>query len=66
MTEAIAAYDGEGIMIGRKIVRCKDCKHSCYDGEYCNYFGYWEDYSGLYVEASVDPDGFCAWGEQFE
>lgn len=60
MTEVMAAYDGEGIMIGRKIVRCKDCQHGCYDGNYCNYFGYWE-HDNL-IPATVTPDGFCAWG----
>lgn len=49
MTESLAAYDGQGLMLGRKVVRCANCKH--FKNSMCNYFN-----------AFVTPDGFCAWG----
>lgn len=66
MTEAVAAYNGEGLMVGRKVVRCVDCKHSDDGGKWCNYFGigYWdaEAEEDIFIRAHVTPDGFCAWG----
>ncbi len=66
MTEAVAAYDGDGLMIGRKVCRCADCEHSPDKGHKCNYFaiGYWdtEQEIDVIIQADVTPDGFCAWG----
>lgn len=67
MTESLAVFDGNGLMIGRKVTRCGDCKHFTPIGELspsgdllnaviggkCGYF--WD--------AFVTDDGFCAWGE---
>lgn len=44
-----------------EIVRCRDCKYGINDGELCS-----EDASDSWDWRSVEPDGFCAWGERRE
>lgn len=44
----------------KEIVRCRDCKHcEAVDGM----FGGESLACGRFDEATVKPDGFCAWGE---
>lgn len=60
MTESLASYDGNGLMIGRKVCRCRRChwtKES--KGHECYYFAYMDE-NGNMTPASVTPDGFCA------
>ena len=46
--------------VGERIIRCRDCKH------FVDVMGQTEceRSSGEYF--SVEPDGFCAWGERME
>lgn len=44
-----------------KVVRCKDCKHYCYDKESYDY--YCEEVEGLVL---ADIDSFCSYGEKRE
>lgn len=43
--------------IHEEIVRCRDCKHcmAYMAGAYCDHMAH-----------SVEPDGFCSWGEKKE
>ena len=44
-----------------RVVRCRDCVFTEEEGRVCNFF---TDESGeISIPASVEPDGFCAWGE---
>lgn len=68
----IPAEDGE------EIVRCRDCKNAsetylvdfdeyekCPDGKLdCIHFGQWDHYNDKPGYWFVEPDGYCAWGEQ--
>ena len=47
----------ETIPLGKRIVRCRDCKFcmAYMAGTYCDYMAH-----------SVEPDGFCSWGERKE
>lgn len=61
---------GDVWVIGGKreqIVRCKDCVRSENGGTLCGFFAGYEPVAGgdEYAEfsASVEPDGFCAWGK---
>lgn len=53
-----------------RIVRCRDCKHANKGGTLCNFFASWVPVAGgdeyEDMPADVEPDGFCAWGEQRE
>lgn len=49
------------------IVRCRDCKHGLKGGTLCMFFAAWEPIAGgdehAETPADVEPDGFCAWGD---
>lgn len=51
-----------------RIVRCKDCEHAYeIDGTdelNCLYFNDWDYRNDCPDEWRVEPDGFCAWGEE--
>lgn len=47
-----------------RVVRCRDCVFTEEEGRFCNFF---TDESGeISIPASVEPDGFCAWGKPRE
>lgn len=47
------------------IVRCRDCKYyGCYDGSMWCSRTYEQVPGGTCDYQTVDPDGFCAWGER--
>ena len=62
MSEYIVKLDGPyaaGYHVGEEIVRCSDCKHA--DEVETRYAGI--QYGCLrFDDATVEPDGFCAWG----
>lgn len=41
------------------IIRCRDCKHYYPDESSCVH-----EIDGKFEEWTVDPNGFCAWGER--
>lgn len=48
-----------------EIVRCRDCKHyGCYDGSTWCSRTYEQVPSGTCDYQTVEPDGYCAWGER--
>lgn len=51
-----------------RIVRCRDCEHAtgCRDTEMldCAHFAQWDYYGDEPGRWLVQPDGFCAWGEE--
>ena len=50
-------------LTGEEIVRCRDCKHA--DEVMTRYAGL--QYACMkFDDATVEPDGFCAWGERAE
>lgn len=55
------------IVVHEEIVRCAECRFSCFEGERCRK---WKrivalnDYEVMEVAVKVEPDGFCAWGER--
>lgn len=62
-TERIFALNDEGGLEERRerIVRCRDCKHAIMSYQ----DGYPRCAGPMVMEATlVDPDGFCAWGEE--
>lgn len=62
-TERIFALNDEGGLEERRerIVRCRDCKHAIMSYQ----DGYPRCAGPMVKEATlVDPDGFCAWGEE--
>lgn len=63
-TERIFALNDEGGLEERRerVVRCRDCEHGWNDGTCCDYFTDFDD--GKIIPASVEPDGFCAWGKE--
>ena len=42
------------------IVRCRNCEHGLFDGKVCDRLS--PDFDEYWF--SVEPDGFCAWGER--
>ena len=49
---------------GERIVRCCDCKHyGCYDGSTWCSRTYEQVPGGTCDYQTVEPDGFCKWGE---
>ena len=46
------------------VVRCKDCKYSCIDGNGCTCEGYWYELSEYAVP--VKDDDFCSCGEKMD
>lgn len=48
--------------IRERIVRCRDCVHSCKDGTLCTHFSLQDDDDLSLFPSFVEPDGFCAWG----
>ena len=66
MTEIVATYNGSGIMLGRKITRCNDCKFYKSIKQYSpsgDKINTVEIGNCYYFDAIVTEDGFCAWGE---
>ena len=59
--------DHDGVKCER-VVRCRDCDLSLKDGTRCIFFAGWEPIAGgdeyELVNAEVEPDGFCKWGER--
>lgn len=53
---------------GERIVRCRDCRNAvehCDTGLLdCLYFAQWHYYDDQSWQCPVEPDGFCAWGEE--
>lgn len=48
-----------------QVVRCRDCKYyGCYDGSTWCSRTYEQVPSGTCDYQTVEPDGFCAWGER--
>ena len=45
-----------------RVVRCRDCAFSDYNGRRCNHF--LDEFDE--APALVMPDGFCSWGEPRE
>lgn len=56
-------YSGECIRRER-IVRCRDCRHGYKDGTLCTHFSMLDDDDLSIRPSIVEPDGFCAWGEE--
>ena len=48
----------------QRIVRCEDCKYSWMNGTVCHWFESYSGFSDEPIPSTVDPDGFCAWGER--
>lgn len=46
-----------------EVVRCRDCKYAREEGTVCNWFA---DFDGVIIPSTVEPDGFCAWGQKEE
>ena len=44
------------------VVRCKDCKYSCKDGNGRSCEGYWYELSEY--DVTVKDDDFCSYGER--
>lgn len=79
MTEIMAAQDGSGLVLGRKVVRCRDCANAepipaselpWLPGEAAEQA---EGFFGCSHFARVDggrciveADGFCSWGREGE
>lgn len=53
--ETLANDKGEIFLARKEITRCRDCK-------WC--MAYWQATYCDYMAHSVEPDGFCAWGER--
>lgn len=52
-----------------RVVRCADCRHGAKGGQECRHFTHYEQgacHEWNEVPADVEPDGFCAWGEERE
>lgn len=48
-----------------RIVRCRDCKHAeHFESGLCGPFILCSHFESEGCKAMVDPDGFCAWGEE--
>lgn len=57
-----AAYFGYPLK--EQIVRCRDCEHyGCYDGSTWCSRTYEQVPGGTCDYQTVEPDGFCKWGE---
>ena len=41
-----------------EVVRCRDCKYGVDEGLWCKHFANYGDLP------TVQPDGFCAWGDR--
>lgn len=75
MAEYIVGSDGDESILDlgefelrfqerERIVRCRDCKHyGSYNGSWCRRT-YEPVPSGTYDYQTVEPDGFCKWGER--
>lgn len=59
---------GEGENVRERIVRCRDCEHAYEidgaDEMNCLYFSEWDYRNDCPGEWRVEPDCFCAWGEE--
>lgn len=59
-------YSGT-VELRERIVRCRDCKHAeCYESGLIGPFILCSHFESEGCKAMVEPDGFCAWGEQRE
>ncbi len=51
-----------------RVVRCRDCKHAIEGRDAgtldCMHFAQWDYYDDEPGHWPVEPDGFCAWGEE--
>ena len=51
-----------------RVVRCRDCRHAVggfdTDTLNCLHFEQWDYYDDQPGDWPVEPDGFCAWGEE--
>lgn len=71
-SEFICRIDGQQMrIVCTKIVRCRDCKYalpSTDNPEMLDCTGRlaveWDYYSDKPAETLVEPNGFCAWGEE--
>lgn len=51
--------------VRERIVRCRDCKYAeHYESGLCGPFILCGHFESEGCKAMVDPDGFCAWGEE--
>lgn len=59
--ERVCEVDGAGglVTIGKKLVRCKDCKYFRETSLCCRYL---DVFGGDEIALQVTPDGFCFWG----
>lgn len=56
-----------GDFVRGEIVRCRDCKYyGCHDGSMWCSRTYEQVPGGTCDYQTVEPDGFCAWGERRE
>lgn len=66
--DAFDARAWYGARLKEELVRCRDCRHSNHGGTMCAFFASWEPVAGgdeyERVDAIVEPDGFCKWGER--
>ena len=61
----MALIDQNGAKLQERIVRCRDCKYyGCYDGSTWCSRTYEQVPSGTCDYQTVEPNGFCAWGER--
>lgn len=67
-TERDLVGDVHSYEVRERIVRCRDCEHAYeIDGTdelNCLYFNDWDYRNDCPDEWRVEPDGFCAWGEE--
>lgn len=62
MSEFITVWErNEPLIVGEKIVRCRDCKWLDHHNLYLCML---PDGDGGYACWVVEPDGFCKWGER--
>ena len=51
-----------------RVVRCRDCRHAIEGRDAgtldCMHFARWDYYDDEPGHWPVEPDGFCAWGEE--
>ena len=60
-----AACFGHPHPLKEEIVRCEDCRYyGCYDGSMWCSRTYEQVPGGTCDYQTVEPDGFCAWGER--
>lgn len=67
-TERDLVGDVHSCEVRERIVRCRNCEHAYEiggtDALNCLYFNEWDYRNDCPGEWRVEPDGFCAWGEE--